>query len=75
MESLEATDEQDTLYVPFLDLLGQSLKLALGQSPFRTQEGASHGSPAVDGLPWHGFDVTVDEAFDAVVNSEWVVTF
>lgn len=51
MESLEATDEQDTLYVPFLDLLGQSLKLALGQSPFRTQEGASHGSPAVDGLP------------------------
>ena len=73
MEGLEAADEQDALDVALADVLGDGLELSVGQSPLGSEQSAAHRGPAVDRLPRHGLDVAVDEAFDAVVDAEWVV--
>ena len=56
------------------DVLGNLLVLSVRQGSLRAQEGAAHGRPPVDGLPGHALDVSVDEAFDAVVDAERIVT-
>ena len=73
VEGLEPTDKQDTLDASLADVLGDGLVLSLGQGPFGAEEGAAHRGPAVDRLPRHALDVSVDEPLDAVVDAERVV--
>ena len=75
LEGLKSANQQESTDFVFAQCLGNCVELSLWKITFGSQQSPTHGRPAIDSLPRHSLNVTVDQALHTVVDSQRIVSW